>query len=135
MKALLAAAALVITGAVTAQAADVFTCGAVGYTTQNGRVERVCSDPVTTHWIKLGGRLPAFVNYSEGADGLHLVVTTQRGVSENAAVGRFETVLTAGESATFSIPRGVGEAPEWVVLTNAGGRLQIAGPTVAVSSR
>ena len=57
MKTLLAAAALAITGAVTAQAADIFTCGALGYAMHDGRVERVCSAPVTTHWAKLGERL------------------------------------------------------------------------------
>jgi len=50
MKTLLAAAAFAITGAVTVQAADIFTCGALGYATHDGKVERVCSAPVTTHW-------------------------------------------------------------------------------------
>ena len=49
MKTLLAAAVLAITGAVTVQAADIFTCGALGYAMHNGKVERVCSAPVTTH--------------------------------------------------------------------------------------
>ena len=49
MKTLLAAAALAIAGAVTAQAADIFTCGALGYAMHDGRVERVCSAPVTSH--------------------------------------------------------------------------------------
>ena len=62
MKTLLAAAALAITGAVTVQAADIFTCGAVGYATHDGRVERVCSAPVTTHWTKLGERSSALVS-------------------------------------------------------------------------
>lgn len=52
MKTLLAAAALVITGAMTVQAADIFTCDALGYAVHNGKVERVCSAPVTTHWSK-----------------------------------------------------------------------------------
>ena len=58
MKALLVAAALAITGAVTVQAADIFTCGALGYAMHDGRVERVCSAPVTTHWTKLGELSP-----------------------------------------------------------------------------
>lgn len=135
MKTLLAAAALVIAGAVTAQAADVFTCGALGYATHDGRVERVCADPVTTHWTKLSERLSALVNYTEEPDGLHLVMTTQRSGAENAAVERFETVLAAGQSTTFSLPRVAGEAPERVVLTNAGGHLQIAEPGAAVYSQ
>jgi len=49
MKTLLAAAAFAITGAVTVQAADIFTCGALGYAMHDGKVERVCSAPVTTH--------------------------------------------------------------------------------------
>jgi hypothetical protein len=48
------------------------------------------------------------------------------GVRVKAAVEQFETVLAAGQSATVSIPRAAGEAPERVVLTNAGGHLQIA---------
>ena len=59
-----------------------------------------------------------------------MVVTTQPGVSEEAAVERFETVLAAGQSAAFSIPRAAGEAPERVVLTNAGGHLDITEPFV-----
>jgi hypothetical protein len=134
LKPLLAAAALAIIGAVTVQAADIFTCGALGYATHDGRVERVCSAPVTTHWTKLGERFSALVNYLDEPDGLHVVVTTQRGVREKAAVERFETVLAAGQSAAISIPRAAGEAPERVVLTNAGGHLQIAEPPAAVST-
>ena len=126
MKTLLAAAALAITSAVTVQAADIFTCGALGYAMHYGKVERVCSAPVTTHWTKLGERLPALVNYFDEPDGLHVVVTMPPGVRVKAAVEQFETVLAAGQSATVSIPRAAGEAPERVVLTNAGGHLQIA---------
>ncbi|HEX4617916.1 MAG TPA: hypothetical protein VH230_18615 [Stellaceae bacterium] len=135
MKTLLAAAALAITGAVTVQAADIFTCGAVEYGTQDGRVERVCSAPATTHWTKLGERSSALLSYRDEPDGLHVVVTMQPGVRVKAAVERFETVLAAGQSAAFSIPRAAGEAPERVVLTNAGGHLQIAEPPAAVSAQ
>jgi hypothetical protein len=79
MKTLLAAAALAITGAVTVQAADIFTCGAVEYAMHDGRVERVCSAPVTTRWMKLGERFSALVYYRDEPDGLHVVVTTQQG--------------------------------------------------------
>ena len=58
MKTFLAAAALTITGAVTVQAADIFTCSGLGYAVHDGRVERVCSAPLTTHWTKLGERFP-----------------------------------------------------------------------------
>ena len=134
MKTLLAAAALAITGAVTVQAADIFTCGALGYAMHDGRVERVCSAPVTTHWTKLGERFSALVYYRDEPDGLHVVVTTRQGVREKAVVERFETVLAAGQSAAFSIPR-AGEAPGRVVLTNAGGHLQIGQPSAAVSAQ
>jgi hypothetical protein len=133
MKTLLAAAALATAGAVTVQAADIFTC--VGYAMYNGRVERACSAPVTTHWMNLGERFSALVNYRDEPDGLHVVVTTQRGVREKAAVERFETVLAVGQSAAISIPRASGEAPERVVFTNAGGDLQIAEPRAAASAR
>ena len=56
MKTLLAAAALAITGAVTVQAAEIFTCDGLGYAMRDGKVERVCSAPVATHWPKLGER-------------------------------------------------------------------------------
>ena len=134
MKTLLAAA-LAITGAVTVQAADIFTCGALGYATHDGRVERVCSAPVTTHWTKLGERFSALVSDRDEPDGLHVMVTMQPGVSEKAAVERFETVLAAGQSAAFSIPRAAGEAPERVVLTNIRGHLHIAEPRAAVSAQ
>jgi alpha-D-ribose 1-methylphosphonate 5-triphosphate synthase subunit PhnI len=135
MKTLLAAAALAISSAVTAQAADIFTCSALGYATHDGRVERACSAPVTTHWMKLGERLSALVYYRDEPDGLHVVVTTHQGVREKAVLERFETVLAAGQSAAFSIPRAASEASERVVLTNAGGHLQIAEPAAAVSAR
>jgi hypothetical protein len=135
MKTLLAAAALAITGAVTVQAADIFTCGGLGYAMHDGRVERVCSAPVTTHWMKLDERFSALVYYLDEPDGLRVVVTMQPGVREKAAVERFETVLAAGQSGAFSIPRADGEAPERVVLTNAGGHLQIAEPSAAVSAQ
>jgi hypothetical protein len=135
MKTLLAAAALAITGAVTVQAADIFTCGALGYAMHDGRVERACSAPVTTHWMKLGERFSALVYYRGESDGLHVVVTTQPGVRQKVTVERFETVLAAGQSAAFFIPRAAGEAPERVVLTNVGGHLQIAEPPAAVSAQ
>ena len=57
------------------------------------------------------------------------------GERETGAVGPFETVLAAGQSAAFSVPRAAGEAPERVVLTNAGGHLQIAEPPAAISAQ
>jgi hypothetical protein len=135
MKTLLAAAALAIAGAVTAQAAEIFTCGGIGYAMHDGKVERACTAPVTTHWMNLGERFSALVNYRDEPDGLHVVVTTQRGVREKAAVERFETILAAGQSAAISIPRAAGKAPERVVFTNAGGHLQIAEPPAAVSAQ
>ena len=135
MKTLLATAALAIAGAVTVQAAEIFTCSGLGYAIHNGKIERACTAPVTTHWMNLGERFSALVNYRDEPDGLHVVVTTPRGVREKAAVERFETVLAAGQSAAFSIPRAAGEAPERVVLTNASGHLQIAEPPAAVSAQ
>jgi hypothetical protein len=64
-----------------------------------------------------------------------VVVTTHQGVREKPAVEWFETVLAAGQSAAIYIPRAAGEAPERVVLTNAGGHLQIAEPPAAVSAQ
>jgi hypothetical protein len=90
---------------------------------------------VTTHWTKLGERFSALVSDFDEPDGLHVVVTMQPGVSEKAAVERFETVLAAGQSATFSIPRPAGETPERVVLTNTAGHLDIAEPPAAVSAQ
>jgi hypothetical protein len=78
---------------------------------------------VTTHWTKLDERLSALVNCLDEPDGLHVVVTMPPGVREKAAVERFETALAAAQSATFSILRAAGEAPERVVLTNTAGRL------------
>jgi hypothetical protein len=85
--------------------------------------------------MKLDARFSALVYYLDEPDGLHVVVTTHQGVREKAAVERFETVLAAGQSAAISIPRAAGEAPERVVLTNAGGHLQIAEPPAAISAQ
>jgi hypothetical protein len=63
------------------------------------------------------------------------VVTTQQGLTGQAAVARFETILTAGQSAAVSIPRAAGEAPARIVLSNAGDHLHIAKPNATVSAR
>jgi hypothetical protein len=122
MKTLLAAAALAIAGAVTVQAADIFTCSGLGYAMHDRKVERVCTSPVTTHWTKLGEYLSALVYYINERDGFHVVVTTQRGERQ------FDAVLAAGQSVAVSIPRAAGETPARVVLSNADGHLHIAEP-------
>ena len=115
MKTLLTAAALAIAGAVTVQAADIA--------------------PVTGHWTNLGERFSALVYYIDEPDGFHVVVTTQQGAREKAAVARFETVLAAGQSAAVSIPRAAGEAPARIVLSNASDHLHIAEPAASVSAQ
>src|SRR5258708_11761298 len=95
IKTLLAAAALVVAGVATVQAADIA--------------------PVTGHWTKLGEHFSALVYYIDEPDGFHVVVTTQQGSREKAAVARFETVLAAGQSAAVSIPRAPSEAPARVL--------------------
>ena len=115
MKSPLAAAAFAIAGAVTVQAADIA--------------------PVTGHWTKLGEHFSALVYYIDEPDGFHVVVTTQQGAKEKAAVARFETVLAAGQSAVVSIPRAAGEAPARMVLSNAGARLHIVEPPASVSTQ
>ena len=86
MRTLLAsAAALAIAGVVTVQAANIA--------------------PVTGHWTKLGEHFSALVYYIDEPDGFHVVVTTQQGPRDKAAIARFETVLAAGQSAAVSIPR------------------------------
>jgi hypothetical protein len=135
MKTLLTAAALAIAGAVTVQAADIFTCGGLEYAVYDGRVELVCAAPVTTHWTKLGGHSSALVSYINEPDGLHVAVTAQQGMSEKAPVERFETVLAAGQSAAISVSRAAGEAPARIVLSNAGGQLHIAEPPASVSAQ
>jgi hypothetical protein len=110
---LLAAAAFAVIGPVPAQAADIA--------------------PGTGHWTKLGADRSALVYYIAEPDGLHVVVTTQQGRTSRAAVERFETVLAAGQSAAVSIPRGAGEAPARIVLSNAGDHLHIAEPIAAAS--
>ena len=115
MKTFLAAAALAIAGVVTVQSADIA--------------------PVTGHWTKLGGHFSGLVYYIDEPDGFHVVVTTQQGARDKAAVERFETVLAAGQSAAVSIPRAAGEAPARIVLSNAQGHLHIAEPPASVAAR
>jgi hypothetical protein len=111
----LLAAALAVAGAVTASAADIAA--------------------VTGHVTRLGADCSALVYYVAAPDGFHVVVTTQQGLSYRAAIARFETVLAVGQSAAFSIPRSVGEAPARMVLSNAGDHLHIDEPNAAVSAR
>jgi len=115
MKVLAATAALAIAGVVTVQAADIA--------------------PVTGHWAKLGEHFSALVYYIDEPDGFHVVVTTQQGMRDKAAVERFETVLAAGQSAAVSIPRAAGEAPARIVFSNAGSHLHIAEPPASVVSQ
>jgi hypothetical protein len=114
MKTLLAAAALAIAGVATVQAADLA--------------------PVTGHWTRLGQNFSALVYYIDEPDGFHVVVTTQQGARDKAAVERFETVLAAAQSAAVSTPRAAGEAPSRIVLSNAGGHLHIAEPPASVAA-
>jgi hypothetical protein len=114
MKTLLATAALVIAGLVTVQAADIA--------------------PVTGHWTKLGKDFSALVYYIDEPDGFHVVVTTQQGMRDKAAVERFETVLAAGQSAAISIPRVAAEAPARIVFSNTGGHLHISEPRASVAA-
>jgi hypothetical protein len=131
----LATAVLAIAGAGTLQAADIFTCSGLEYAAHNGRVELDCTDPVTTHWTKLGGHSSALVYYIDQPDGLHVAVTTQQGMKEKGPVERFETVLPPGQSVAVSIPRAAGEAPARIVLSNAGGHLHIAEPAASGSAQ
>ena len=115
MKTLLTAAALAIAGVVSIQAADIA--------------------PVAAHWAKLGEHSSALVYYISEPDGLHVVVTTQQGARDKAAVERFETILAPGQSATVSIPRAAGETPAQIVFSNAGGHLHIAEPAASVAAQ
>ncbi len=114
MTTLLAAAAFAVAGA-AAQAADITAA--------------------TGHMTKLDADGSALVYYTAARDGFHVVVTTQRGLTNHAAVARFETVLATGQSAAVSVPRAAGEAPARIVLSNAGDHLHIAKPNAAVSAR
>ncbi len=90
---------------------------------------------MTGHAAKLDANSSALVYYTAAPDGFHVVVTTQQGLTDQAAVARFETVLAAGQSATVSIPRRAGEAPARIVLSNAGDHLHITKPNAADSAR
>jgi len=114
MRTLLAAAAFAVAGA-AAQAADV--AALVG------------------HVAKLDADSSALVYYTAAPDGFHVVVTTQQGLTDQVAVVRLETVLTAGQSAAVSIPRAAGEAPARIVVSNAGDHLHIAKLNAAVPAR
>ena len=115
MKTLLATAALAFAGVVTVQAADIA--------------------PVTGHWTKLGAHFSALVYYIDEPDGFHVVMTTQQGARDKAAIERFETVLATGQSAAVSIPRAAGDAPARIVFSNAGGHLHIAEPPASVAAQ
>jgi hypothetical protein len=115
MRTLLAAAAFAVAGMTTAQAADIAA--------------------LTGHLTKLDANTSALVYYTGASDGFHVVVTTQQGLTSQAAVARFETVLAAGQSAAVSIPRSAGEAPVRMLLSNAGDHLHIAEPIATASAR
>jgi hypothetical protein len=115
MRTLVAAAALTGAGVMRAPAADIAV--------------------LTGHVTKLDAHCSALVYYTAAPDGFHVAVTTQQGLTDKAAIARFETVLSVGQSAAFSVPRGAGAAPARIVLSNAGDHLHIAEPNTAVSAR
>jgi hypothetical protein len=115
MRTVFTAAAFAVATMATAQAADIAA--------------------MTGYAARLGADGSALVYYTGAPDGFHVVVTTQQGLTEQAAVARFETVLARGQSAAVSFPRGAGETPARIVLSNAGDHLHIAEPNVAVSAR
>jgi hypothetical protein len=115
MRTLLAAIAFAVAGITTTEAANI---GAM-----------------TGYAAKLDADSSALVYYTAAPDGFHVVVTTQQGLTDQAAVARFEAVLAAGQSAAVSFPRGAGEAPARIVLSNAGDHLHIGKPHDAVSAR
>jgi hypothetical protein len=113
----------------TVFAAAVFAVAAVA-TAQAANIAAV-----TGYAAKLGADGSALVYYTGAPDGFHVVVTTQQGPTDLPTVARFETVLATGQSAAVSFPRGAGEAPARIVLSNAGDHLHIAKPNAAVSTR
>jgi hypothetical protein len=64
-----------------------------------------------------------------------VVLTTQHGLTDQAAVTSFEMVLRRGQSAAVSIPRGAGEAAAQIVLGNSGDYLHITEPKAAFTAR
>src|SRR5260370_40887085 len=114
MRTFLAAAIFTAAGMAMAQAADIAA--------------------MTGHAAKLDANSSALVYYTAAPDGFHVVVTTQQGRTDQAAVARFETVLAAGQSAAVSIPRAAGEAPARIVRRNARGHLHTTQPKAAVSA-
>jgi hypothetical protein len=60
---------------------------------------------------------------------------TQQGATEKAVVSPFETILAAGQSTAVSIPRAADEAPARIVLSNAGGHLDIVEALASVSAQ
>jgi hypothetical protein len=60
---------------------------------------------------QLAAHCSTLVYYNAEPDGFHVVVTIQHGLTDQAAIARFEIVLTAGQSTAFSIPRNSGKAP------------------------
>ena len=75
------------------------------------------------------------VYHIDKPNGFHLVVTTQEGTTDKAAVLRFQTILAVGQSAAVSVPRATGKAPEQIVLSNAGDHLHITEPTATVATQ
>jgi hypothetical protein len=115
IRTLVTAAAFAVAGVTTAEAADIA--------------------PITGYTAKLDADSSALVYYFTAPDGFHVVLTTQQGLTDQAAIARFETVLAAGQSAAVSIPRRAGEAPARVVLSSAGDHLHITKPNAAVSAQ
>jgi hypothetical protein len=115
MRTLFVAAVLAVGGAATVPAADIAA--------------------LTGHVTKLDANSSALAYYTSAPDGFHVVVTTQQGLTDRAAVTSFQMVLAAGQSAAVSIPRGAGEAPAQIVLSNAGDHLHIVEPNATVSAQ
>jgi hypothetical protein len=80
--------------------------------------------PIQDQAIDLGG-VAGDAYYTVEPDGFHVVATfAQRDAS--ATPMRFETVLSSGQTVTFSTPRAAGVAPVGVTLTRQNGRVLVS---------
>ncbi len=80
--------------------------------------------PIQDQAIDLGG-VGGDAYYTVEPDGYHVVATfAQRDASSTPV--RFETVLSSGQTVTFSTPRAAGVPPVSVSLTRQNGRVLVA---------
>jgi hypothetical protein len=76
----------------------------------------------------------ALIYFTPETDGYHVVATVQSDDTEAMTVFRFTAVLAPGQTTEVSVPHGLGEKPDAIVIRRIGDRLTVDEPVTVASA-